>query len=94
MPRRKDTAHRPSRTHLQFVKTKDGRRVRNTAYTGPASKQKGGAAQGVAPKPATKVDTDSEAQTRVTTALLNMPLAYMVPGLTDHVKAGDGHDFR
>lgn|GEM_PF-6925428 len=87
MPRRKDTAHRPSQAHLEFVKTKDGRRVRNTAYTGPASKQKGGAAQGLAPKPATKADTDSEAESRVTTSLSNMPLAYMVPDLTDHVKA-------
>lgn len=46
MPRRKDTAHHPSQAHLEFVKTKDGRRVRNTAYAGPASNPKGEAEQG------------------------------------------------
>lgn len=89
MPRRKDTSHRRRQAHLEFVKTKDGRRVRNTAYTGPASNPKGEAAQGPAPKP----DTDSEAETRVTTALANMPLAYKVPGLTDHIKTGTATTF-
>lgn len=37
MPPKKDTAHRPSQANQEFVTTADGRRVRNTAYTGKAN---------------------------------------------------------
>lgn len=32
MRRKKDTAHRPSQSHMEYVTTKDGRKVRNTAF--------------------------------------------------------------
>lgn len=32
MTRKKDTAYRPSQSHMEYVTTKDGRKVRNTAF--------------------------------------------------------------
>ena len=32
--RRKKTAHRPSQSHMEFVKNSHGETVRNTAYNG------------------------------------------------------------
>lgn len=49
MPARKDTAHRPSQSGQEFVRTKDGRRVRNTAFTGKASASKSAAGAGLKP---------------------------------------------
>ena len=49
MPTRKDTAHRPSQSDQEFVRTKDGRRVRNTAFTGKTSASKSAAGAGLKP---------------------------------------------
>lgn len=61
MAPKKDTAHRPSQANQEFVTTADGRRVRNTAYTGKSSagKRSAPATPSVA-KSATEPVADSE----------------------------------
>lgn len=46
---RKETAHRPSQANQEFVRTADGRRVRNTAYTGSNSGSRSKAGGAIAP---------------------------------------------
>lgn len=63
MPPKKDTAHRPSQANQEFVTTADGRRVRNTAFTG----KKGGSktASPAAMAAASKVEPAAGAEERL-----------------------------
>ena len=88
MAPRKNTAHRPSQAHLEFVKTKDGRRVRNTAFTGKAGKSSALAAASVAPKSATVSAAGSEAEEMVTAALSHLSPGRGNDGLAEMIKEG------
>ena len=88
MAPRKNTAHRPSQAHLEFVTTKDGRRVRNTAFTGKAGKTSKPSATSVAPKSATAPAAGSEAEEIVTSALSHLSPGRGNDGLAEMVKEG------
>lgn len=88
MAPRKNTAHRPSQAHLEFVTTKDGRRVRNTAFTGKAGKTSRSSATSVAPKSATESAAVSEAEEMVTSALSHLSPGRGNDGLAEMVKEG------
>lgn len=88
MAPRKNTAHRPSQAHLEFVTTKDGRRVRNTAFTGKSGKASKSSTASVAPKSATVSAAGSEAEEMVTTALSHLSPGRGNDGLAEMVKEG------
>lgn len=90
MPARKNTAHRPSQAHLEFVTTKDGRRVRNTAYTGGAPKTSPVSRKPLAPKPASNPADPDEAENVISAALDQLETSTSKTDFAESVKPGTG----
>lgn len=90
MPARKDTAHRPSQAHLEFVTTKDGRRVRNTAYTAGAPKTSPVSRKPLAPKPASNPADADEAENVISAALDQLETSTSKTDFAESVKPGTG----
>lgn len=90
MPARKNTAHRPSQAHLEFVATKDGRRVRNTAYTAGGAQTSPASRKPLVPKPASNPAGVDEAENVISAALDQMEAVASKTDFAGSLKPGTG----